>query len=173
MQHTFQRGSENTLTQIPLLFCWPIQTRGKTKAKHLCLQAQLLGPRGFLLEEQSVCHKEPKMSRRGLRSAPRQLLTALYQSLELSWPLKLISNIGNDLSVYLCPGRDWRFEGRGAVPPKMIPAAGRVGIDSFLCLWFLFHIMDPIQEPPSHKSRQQLSPAEETKACFGQRTVQK
>lgn len=79
----------------------------------------------------------------------------------------------NDLSGYLCPGRDWRFEVRGAVPPKMISAAGRVGMDSFLCLWFLFHTMDPIQEPLSHKSRQKLSPPEETKACFYQRAVQK
>lgn len=51
----------------------------------------------------------------------------------------------------------------------MIPAAGRVGIDSFLCLWLLLHIMDPTQEPLSHKSRQKLSPAEETKACFNQK----
>lgn len=58
------------------------------------------------------------------------------------------------------------------MPPRMIPAAGRVGIDSFMFLWFLFPIMDPIEEPLSHKSRQKLSPAEETKACFDQRTHQ-
>lgn len=33
MQHTFQRGSENALTQIPLPFVWQIQHRGKTKPK--------------------------------------------------------------------------------------------------------------------------------------------
>lgn len=92
--------SSEALTQIPLPSGWQIQHRGKTKAKHLCLQAQLLQPGGFLLEEQSVCHKGLKMSRRGLRSAPWKLLTALYQSLELLRPLKLISSRGNDLLSY-------------------------------------------------------------------------
>lgn len=136
-------------------------TEAKPNQAALCASSAVPA-RGFLLEEQSMCHKELKMSRRGLRSVPGQFLTTLYQSLELSWPLKLILNTGNDLSSYSCTGWDWRFEGRGAVPPRMIPAAGRVGIDSF---------MVPLPHHGPHWGATQPQIQAEAQPCWGNQSM--